>query len=269
MKRAEKDLLNAVLEPKRGRIQESLLQFGASKDGEHIGQLARAIFSGDVQQAESLIKSERDMEALLKHKMPPTSTHLTNAIRSGNLDGVDLLLRFGLPVEEPDDTETALMTAAAMGDLAIVQRLVEAGADVNRYADDNAEWTPSFYAQQAGKTDVAKWLRSQMDEELAGKQDRIMEARDPAFRALYENATSGEGTTTDEIVKVLKGWNESFGIAIIAADAASVTVRVSSLPDDIEGFCEEVLQFCPDAAEDRQALQDELTKNMTLGLWWD
>lgn len=279
-------------EPKRGRIQESLLQYGATRDGEHIGALARAIFAGDVQQVEPLIKSERDMEALthfrvdlvgrqiatqnaamlemlLKYEMPPTSTHLTNAIRNGNLDGVDLLLRFGLPVEDPDEAETALMAAAALGDLAIVQRLVEAGADVNRYADDNAEWTPSFYAQQAGKTDVAKWLKSQMDEELAGKQDQVMEARDPAFRILYEHATSGEGTSTDDIVEKLTEWNEKYGVTVAAADPASVTLEFSSVPEDVERFCEEVLQFCPDAAEDSGALGSEFAKTMTLGLWWD
>lgn len=130
------------------------------------------------------------------------------------------------------------MTAAALGDLAIVQRLVEAGADVNRYADNNAEWTPSFYAQPAGKTDIADWLRSRMDEGLADRQDEIMEARDPTFRVLYEHATSGEGTSTDNIVQELTKWNEKYGIAITAA-------------------------------EESRILQDEFAKTLTLGLWRD
>ncbi len=279
-------------ESKRNRIQESLLQYGATRDGEHIGALARAVFAGDVQQVEPLIQSERDMKALahfrvdlvarqiaaqntpmlellLKHKMPPSSTHLINAIRNSYLAGVDLLLRHGQPAEHPDEGETPLMTAAALGDLAIVQRLVEAGADVNRYADDSAEWTPSFYAQQAGKTNVADWLRSRMDEGLADQQDKIMEVRDPAFRILYEHATSGEGTSTDDIVQKLTEWNEKYGIAVTAADAASITLEFSSLPEDVESFCEEVLQFCPDASGDSDELQRELKKSMTLGLWWD
>ena len=147
------------------------------------------------------------LELLLAHRMPTSSTHLINAIRNSYLAGVDLLLRHGQPAEHPDEGETPLMTAAALGDLAIVQRLVEAGADVNRYADGNAEWTPSFYAQQAGKTDVADWLRSRMDEGLTEQQDKAMEARDPMFRVLYEHATSGEGTSTDDIVKKLAEWH--------------------------------------------------------------
>ena len=279
-------------EPKRGRIQETLLQYGATRNGEHIGALARAIFTGDVQQVKPLIQSERDMKALvhfrvdlvarqvaaqntpmlellLEQKMPCSSTHLTNAIRNSYLDGVDLLLQHGQPPEGPDEAETPLMAAAALGNLDIVQRLVEAGADVNRYANDNAEWTPSFYAQQAGKTDVADWLRSRMDDGLADRQDQIMEARDPAFRALYEHATSGEGMPTDDIVEKLAEWNERYGAAVTAADAASVTLRFTSLPDDVGRFCEEVLQFCPDAAEDGDALRGELEKSRTLGLWWD
>ena len=84
-----------------------------------------------------------------------------------------------------------------------------------------------------------------------------------------EIATSGEGTSTDAIVQELTKWNEEYGIAITAADSASVTLRFSSLPEDVAGFCEEVLQFCPDAAEESRMLQDEFAKTLTLGLWWD
>jgi len=69
-KQADKELMQhskastLVDESKRSRIQESLLQFDASKDGEHIGQLARAIFAGDVEQATKLIKSNHDIEIL-------------------------------------------------------------------------------------------------------------------------------------------------------------------------------------------------------------
>lgn len=174
-----------VDESPRSKIQASLLRFGARKDGEYIGQLARAIFSGDVEQASKLLKSERDLEVLssfrvdlvgrqianndarmleflLERNMPTTSTHLLNAIRKNSLISVDLLLRYGLPLECHDEQETPLMIAAAMGNLEIVQLLVEAGADVNRSSDDDSHITAAFFAENAGNQRVAAWLIERM-----------------------------------------------------------------------------------------------------------
>ena len=175
-----------VDESPRSKIQASLIRFGARTDGEHIGQLARAIFNGDVDQALKLLKSDRDfevlssfrvdlvgcqiannnarmLELLLEGKMPATSTHLINAIRRNSLSSVDLLLRYGLPPECPDEDDTPLMTAAGMGNLEIVQRLVEAGADVNRCDHDDSQITAAWYAENAGNTEVAEWLNERMN----------------------------------------------------------------------------------------------------------
>ncbi|MGI9204207.1 MAG: ankyrin repeat domain-containing protein [Woeseiaceae bacterium] len=177
-----------VDESKKKRIQDSLLRFGASKEGEHIGRLARAIVDGSVDQATALISSNRDLEILasfrvdllgrqiashnaqmlellIERKMTPTSSHLGNAVRARNLAAVDLLLRFGLAPEPVKKTETPLMTAAALGELQIVQRLVEGGADVNRSADDDGEWTASMYARNAGHKNVEVWLTARMSDE--------------------------------------------------------------------------------------------------------
>lgn len=274
------------------RIQEFLLQFGASRDGEHIGQLVRFVFAGDVEQATKLTKSDRDMKALsnfrvdlvgcqiashnvqmleflLERNMLPTSTHLLNAIRAKNLPGVDLLLRYGLPPERSDEAETPLMTAAAMGELKIVQRLVEAGANVNRSDRGNIEWTASFFAKRAGKKEVASWLTRHMNEESLEKLDQIMEARDPKFRVLYEHATAGEELSTDEIVEVLKRWDEQYGVEVKDASADGLRMVFSSLPSDFDRLYSEIVDICPGVSENKSALKKDMAKRRSLFLWWD
>jgi len=281
-----------VDESKRERIQDLLLEFGARRDGDHIGQLVRAIYDGDLEQVTELIQSDNDMkiissfridlvghsiangnpkmlEFLLEKRMAPTSTNLLNTVRSSNLPALDVLLRFGMPPERPDEGETPLMTAAAIGDLKIVQRLVEAGADVNRSDPDNAEWTASFYARKAGKKEVANWLTTRMKNDVLEKQDQIMAARDEKYRLLYEQATAGEGLSTDEIVETLKRWDENFGIDVTTASGDSVMIGFSSLPDNFGDFYKEALGFCPDVVESKSALKNELKTNKTMFLWWD
>ena len=281
-----------VDESKRTRIQELLSHYGASKDGEHIGQLARALIDGDVVHAVSLITSKQDLriltsfrvdlvrhqilngntpmlKLLLEHKMQPDSAHLISAIKARYLPGVDLLLSHGLAPESPDEEETPLMMAAGMGELNIVQCLVKAGADVNRCAYDNIEWTAAFYAKEAGYDQIADWLISYMDKAVLEKQQQIMVARNPRFRLLYKHATASEALSTDDIVAILEQWNDQYGIDVRNASTDSITIEFSSLPEDIESFFEEVLSLCPDASEDRRTVQSELLEKKVLSLWWD
>lgn len=279
-------------ESKRARIQDELVQHCAERSGEHIGELARAIADGDRERATTLIKNESDLrvlatfwvdlvarqisarnvamlEFLLENGMASTSTHLTNAIRFKNVDAVEILLRHGARTDYPNRTETHLMAAARIGDMAIVQLLVAAGADVNRHADDNIEWTASFYARQAGHTDVADWLDERMDAGLVEKQAHIAAARDPRFQLLYEKATASESASTDDIVEFLARWDADFGLTILDADADRLSFGVTSLPDDIGKFVSEILSLCPEAAEWERDLRKRLAAEKTVDLWWD
>lgn len=281
-----------VDESKRDRIQDLLVQHGAEKSGDHIGQLVRAIADGRVDQVPALIKSDQDLEIvssfrvdlvghqiragnaqmlefLLERKMIASSTNLINAIRSSNFAAVDLLLRYGMAPEDPDESETPLMTAAAIGDLKVVQRLVEAGADVNRSADNEGEWTASFYARQAGKKEVAQWLATCMSVDTLEHQDQVMAARDPRFRVLYERATAGESLSTDDIVEILQQWDEKYGVTVNDVEADRLTVSFSSLPEELDTFYNEILGLCPDASDSRRELLEELERNKSLFLWWD
>ncbi len=279
-------------ESKRGKIQEALTQYGVHKSGEHIGRLARAIAEGDVDRAASLVETDGDLdilstfrvdlvghqirtgnarmlELLLEHKMTPTSTHLINAIRTKNLDAVDLLLRYGFAPERPDENETPLMTAASLGAMEIVQRLVAAGADVNRYADENIEWTASFHTRQAGHGDIADWLVARMDPALLEKQKQLTAARDPKFQLLFEKTTASESLSTEDIVAFLTRWDAEYSVTVTDADVDRLAVRFASLPEELDVFFREILRLCPEASDYKRDTLKELADNKTLSLWWD
>jgi ankyrin repeat protein len=277
---------------KRGRIQALLADHGASRAGEHIGELARAIMDGDPARAAANLGSRNDLRILaafrvdlLRHQilnanaemlewllaqgMPRDGTHLISAVRGEHLDAVDRLLRHGLAAEQPGDEETALMLAAGMGALAIVQRLVEAGADVNRFAHGNSEWTAAFRARAAGHTDVADWLTRRMDPLLLERQRRIIAARNPKFQALYEQATTGADGSTDALVLILEQWDQRYGVEICAASARTLALKLATVPKEMDAFLAELVDLCPDAAESRAALRRAVQQGRVLDLWWD
>ena len=277
---------------KRVRIQSLLEQHGADKTGEHIGELVRAVYDGDVDRAAALFETDKDqailstfrvdlvghqiaigntamLQLLLERQMTPNSTNFLNTIRLDNLAALDVLLRHGVSPERPDHNETPLMTAAAIGNLQIVQRLVEAGADVNRYADGNPDWTPSFYARKAGKTDVADWLAVRMSKGALDLQHQREASRDPAYQLLYEQATATESLSTDDLARLLSKWNDDYGVAVNDAKGDSLDLVFESLPADLDAFVVEILDICPDAVDYERDLRKELKNNKRLFLWWD
>jgi hypothetical protein len=319
-------------ESKRARIQALLLEHGADRDGEHIGELARAIYAGDLDRAAAAIDLHSDLhilagyrvdllghqilhanldmlEWLLEQGMPCDSAHLISAIRSDDLQAVDQLLRHGVAPEQQSDNQTPLMLAAGMGALAIVQRLVEAGADVNRGMCGNIEWTAAFAARSAGYPDVADWLSLRMDTTLLEQQRRIMQTRNPKFRALYQQATASEyGTgrtslrmdttlleqqrrimqtrnpkfralyqqataseyrSTDELVGLLEQWDQRYGIQVRDVSRQSLDLELATVPEDMDAFLAELIDLCPDLVESRAALRKAVQKKRVLHLWWD
>lgn len=111
---------------------------------------------------------------------------LTLAVREGAGQVVDVLLTSPqLQVDRPNQFgETGLMFAALKGDLALVRRLVERGAAVNRPG-----WNPLHYAASGPEPEVVAWLLTRGAE---------IEARSPngttalMMAARYGNEQSAE-----------------------------------------------------------------------------
>lgn len=279
-------------ESKREQIQSLLLAHGAQKAGESIGELVRAVYAGDLERAGSLIESEQDfrllatfrvdlvqrmisnhqtemLELLIRHGLKPDHGYLRWAVHSRYQEGVDLFLRHGAPVADDDTQETLLMIAAANGELEIVKRLVAAGADVNRYAWDQPEWTAAFRARQSGHGEIAYWLTAHMDPALLEEIRRIREGRDPKYQPLYDHAIGNDELTTDDIVEILTQWDARYGIGLHTAGDHRVTVTLRSLPQDLDAFYGELTGLCPDLCENKRAVLRELRERRRVNLWWD
>ncbi len=279
-------------ESKRRRIQASLVEHGAEQVGDHIGELARAIAGGDVDRAGQLNQSPEDfkilstfrvdlvghqirsgnarmLEYLLESGMSPSSTNLSNAVRNGNTEAVDVLLRHGMAPEKASDNETQLMVAASLGHRAIAELLIGAGADASRYSGDNEEYTPAFYARQAGHAELADWLQSQMSDDAVARQATRDADRNPKFATVYAQATSGETCSTEDIVAVLTRWDEAFGVTVVDANPSTVVVRLESLPESLDELIADLEALAVDGSEDRNELRQALTGQETLTLWWD
>lgn len=279
-------------ESKQRKIRAALTEAGAEPHGEHIGALACALFAGDLATAQSLLQTSDDLRALstfrvdliaraaadqntamlaflLEGGMPPNSTHLANAIRNRYVDGVELLLAHGLPPETETEAETPLMDAAAAGSLEIVERLVTAGADVNRLGHGDPMWTPSFYAEAAGHEEVASWLVERMDEALLERQSAIRESRKGPFSVLFDKATYGEGVTTEELVAALTRWDAAHGLTLDDATSTELTITFKAIPKKGDDLYADVLSVCPDLADTADELFAHLDADKTLSFWWD
>ena len=282
-------------ESKRRKIRAALTEAGAEPTGEHIGELIRALFAGDLATAKELVQSPDDFRPiatfrvdllgralsdqnlpvasfLLDAGFPASSTHLTNAVRFNRTDTVDILMSHGMPPEAADDdaSETDLMTAAHNGHFDIVKRLVEAGADVNRSAHGDPMWTPSFYAASSGYDDIAAWLTERMDADVLARQAAIRESRAGPFSELFDKTTSGgEEASTDELVAALTRWDETYGVTLDDARPDSMTITFRSLPDRGDPLYAEVLDVCSEIGGSADDVFEQLAKSKTLSFWWD
>ncbi len=116
---------------------------------------------GLLQTVADVVKLLLDKGADVHAKAEDGSTALMWAAVTGHFDLAKLLKGHG--------AELALPTAAMLGDLAEVQRLVGAGADVNEQDSDG--WTPLMYAAQKGRLEVAKLLLEKGADPITRRKD--------------------------------------------------------------------------------------------------
>jgi len=136
-------------------------------DDRDVGRLA-ALLADDPKLATAPMRRWRD------HRGGPSPLGYTAMLRYDTAGGVwrdvpgtgpvaRLLLGAGAPVDgEPDDSETPLITAASYGDADVARTLIEAGADLEARAADDAGGVPGgtalLHAAVFGMTDVVDVL---------------------------------------------------------------------------------------------------------------
>jgi ankyrin repeat protein len=117
-------------------------------------------------------------EALVSHGADVTRLHgkkgepVFFAVLKKPVKFVDVLLEHGAdPNAAQEKTgRTVIYSAIAMGDLSLVEHLIEGGACVNR--QDNEGVTPTQLAEQLGNSEIAKVIKAQYSREM----DEIAEA---------------------------------------------------------------------------------------------
>ena len=122
----------------------SMVTAGAQEDMEE------ALISGDTSWAIKLVDQGMNVNSV----DAAGNTLLMQAVQRDNGDFLEQLLKRRARLNTRNrNHETALSLAAFKGNLPIVRRLVEAGADVNLYG-----WPPLIYAAFNGHTTVVEYL---------------------------------------------------------------------------------------------------------------
>lgn len=74
---------------------------------------------------------------------------------------------------------------------------------------------------------------------------------------------------TDDIIKVLQDYDQQFGIHIYSAETDSVGFTLLRIPEDLDAFAQELLDFCMDL-EDIDLIKQMITSSGNrVELWWD
>jgi RNA polymerase sigma factor (sigma-70 family) len=132
---------------------EYLLSKGAGLEvRDSVGSTAvmLGVFAGQLDVVQLLQKRGANLHVKNRHG----ETAMSLAAKSGNVSVVEYLKKEGFPYR-PD-----LYTAAGMGDLQTVEKLIQEGHDVN-LKDRASGFTPLMYAASAGHVDAVKLLVEQ------------------------------------------------------------------------------------------------------------
>ena len=93
---------------------------------------------------------------------------------------------------------------------------------------------------------------------------------------LTEAETNGDNydISTEDIIARLKKWQTISSFQIVQPEFDGVTLAFDRLPEDLDAFVKEAVEFCPDLILDdeeaeRPHLVAVLKKAKMLQLWWD
>lgn len=76
-----------------------------------------------------------------------------------------------------------------------------------------------------------------------------------------------------DVLKKISEWDAKFGVKIIGCNQDYVHIEFEKLPTNMKDFAEEIYEFCPDSVdqgvEDVETLEEYLTLDKEIWLWWD
>lgn len=197
-------------------VARLLLDRGASvdtTDKDKWTSLMYAAYSGHREIAALLIDKGADVNAI-----ESKSSALTLAARKGHLETVRVLLDSGALIDAThyqDLYRTALMEASLFGREAIVELLIDRGANVD--AVDVADWTPLMLAAQEGNDRIVNLLLDNgASTDASGKDGltalmvSIQSGHERVMRLLIDRGTSLDTLDSDEwtplMMAVLYGY---------------------------------------------------------------
>jgi hypothetical protein len=94
--------------------------------------------------------------------------------------------------------------------------------------------------------------------------------------AVREAQTDGSNydLVTEDIIAHLKKWQKLCSFRVLDADYNTIKIKFDTLPKDLDGFCRDACEFCPDLVADDEEIElpmfkRGLAKSKKLTLWWD
>lgn len=143
-----------VVKEKMAKIKEILSPHVNDRSDEQISDLEGAIDSRDMARVRQLLQSMNP--CTLKAFSP-----LTYAVDTGNLEVTRFLFKNGFKAGFNERNEPIAFYPAIRGDRAMLELLLENGADLQAYADDDPTLTCEAAARMNDHVELAEWIKRQ------------------------------------------------------------------------------------------------------------
>ncbi|MDQ8020729.1 MAG: tetratricopeptide repeat protein [Moraxellaceae bacterium] len=118
---------------------------------------------------------------------------------------------------------------------------------------------------------ATRWLGEEKQDGHDGMAELVAIQAESQFDCLRMARTDAvnHDLDTEDIIRTLQDYDQRFGIRILAAETDSVSFTLLRLPEDLDAFAQELLDFCMDL-EDVGLIKQMITgQGNRVDLWWD